>query len=80
MSIVDEAENVCNEKKPQFFDDPEFVKMHEHYLKMKELGLVKKQGYDIAPIDTIGRKYYEHYLGLRDSCSCGTCLKGLRQR
>lgn len=45
----------------------EFVKMHEHYLKMKELGLVKPQGYDIAPADTIGRRYYEHYLSLINS-------------
>ncbi|MEO5359628.1 MAG: hypothetical protein H7843_04180 [Nitrospirota bacterium] len=67
MSIVDEVEKMCSEKKPQLFNDPGFVKMHEHYLKMKELGLVKQQGYDIAPIDTLGRKYYEYYLGLRNS-------------
>ncbi|MCG6553900.1 MAG: hypothetical protein L7F77_16375 [Candidatus Magnetominusculus sp. LBB02] len=67
MSIVDEVEKILNEKKRQPFDDPEFVKMHEHYLKMKELGLVKPQGYDIAPADTIGRRYYEHYLSLINS-------------
>ena len=38
MSIVDEVGKILNEKKPQFFNDPEYIKMHNHYLKMKELG------------------------------------------
>jgi hypothetical protein len=66
MSIVDEVEKILNEKKPQFFNDPEYIKMHNHFLKMKELGLVKQQVCDIAPIDTIGRRYYEQCLGLKE--------------
>lgn len=40
--------------------------LNEYYEKVKKLGIVKKQEYNIPPIDTVGRRLYEQYV-VRDS-------------
>jgi hypothetical protein len=38
------------------------VYLNEYYEKVKKLGIVKKQEYNIPPIDTVGRRLYEQYV------------------
>lgn len=36
--------------------------LNEYYEIVKKLGIVKKQEYNIPPIDTVGRRLYEQYV------------------
>lgn len=58
MSLVDEvAEVIAGDAVARGASD-EFVRLSAFYDRMKRLGLVRKQEYDLPLIDTVGRTLY----------------------
>ncbi|MEO5356182.1 MAG: hypothetical protein H7844_02660 [Nitrospirae bacterium YQR-1] len=65
MNIEENVKKVVEEHKSKLDQNPEFNKAKNFYDEMNRLGLIKKQEYDIAPVDTIGRKYYYETINVR---------------
>ncbi len=42
----------------KFANDKIFDEFNQYYKKLAEMGIAKKETYDIPLVDTIGRKYY----------------------
>lgn len=61
MSIVKRIQKVIdNEEQKQ--KESQGIQLNEYYEKIKKLGIVKKQEYNLPPIDTVGRRLYELYV------------------
>lgn len=60
MSIVKKIQKTVNSEKGK--QTPEVNHLNEYYEQIKKLGLVKKQQYNLPPLDTVGRRLYELYL------------------
>jgi hypothetical protein len=58
MSISEKLKDVLREEGQKFEDNLDFVKLQEFYVEMKNKGLVRKQEYNLPPLDTIGRSIY----------------------
>jgi len=61
MSISNEVKKVVKSEKEKIPDN-KTEKLNEYYEHVKKLGIVKKQEYNIPPIDTVGRRLYEQYV------------------
>ncbi|MBF0464774.1 MAG: hypothetical protein HQK88_08950 [Nitrospirae bacterium] len=59
MDTSDKIRKILEDNNSDFSKNSELKKMQDFFKKMKEAGLIKKQFYNIEPVDTIGRKYYE---------------------
>ena len=59
MTLVDEVQKEIEEKKESLRDNKEYVRLRDFYTEMQELGVAKKNEYNLPPLDTIGRKLYE---------------------
>lgn len=60
MSIVKRIQKAVNSEKEK--QTPEVNHLNEYYEQIKKLGLVKKQQYNLPPLDTVGKRLYELYL------------------
>lgn len=61
MSITNRIKKaVASEKEKN--PDISTTKLNDYYEKVKKMGIVKKQEYNIPPIDTVGRRLYEQYV------------------
>lgn len=65
MSITKKVKAVLEAEKGKM-QESKTSKLTEYYEQVKKLGIVKKQEYNIPPIDTVGRRLYEQYV-VRDS-------------
>lgn len=65
MSITKKVKAVLEAEKEKM-QESKTSKLTEYYEHVKKLGIVKKQEYNIPPIDTVGRRLYEQYV-VRDS-------------
>ena len=65
MSITKKVKTVLEAEKVKM-QESKTSKLTEYYEQVKKLGIVKKQEYNIPPIDTVGRRLYEQYV-VRDS-------------
>ncbi|WP_162550160.1 hypothetical protein [Hymenobacter nivis] len=59
MKDLQELETVLAEGEKKFGQDPNFVEMNQMVKDLQALGLLQKPKYDIAPMDTIGKRLYE---------------------
>jgi hypothetical protein len=57
---VDELEKIIAHSKENF-ENSDLKKFQDFMLEMQSLGLVKKQDYNIPPIDTLGKKLFESF-------------------
>jgi hypothetical protein len=58
MAIEERIQKVLNEGSMRE-KNPNFQNLKEFYENMKKAGLVIKQEYNLPPVDTIGRSFYE---------------------
>ncbi len=65
MSITKKVKAVLEAEKEKM-QKSKTSKLTEYYEQVKKLGIVKKQEYNIPPIDTVGRRLFEQYV-VRDS-------------
>jgi hypothetical protein len=56
MGIVKRVQKAAQEKKQEFGGSNEFSDLQDFYNEMQRLGFVKKQEYNLPPLDTIGRR------------------------
>ncbi|MCX6249687.1 MAG: hypothetical protein NTX61_02945 [Bacteroidetes bacterium] len=56
--LVDKLTTLIKEKNQSFQSDKTFAEFEEYHEEMRNLGISKKQDYNISPIDTIGRRFY----------------------
>lgn len=61
MSISNQIKKVVKSEKEKIPVN-KTEKLNEYYELVKKLGIVKKQEYNIPPIDTIGRRLFEQYV------------------
>ena len=61
MTIEKKMKEVLAQPNPSGPDNPEFQRLREFYEQKKKEGVVKKQEYDLPPLDTIGRSLYNRY-------------------
>lgn len=61
MSIIRRIQKAVNTEKEKQ-KESQGNQLNEYYEKIKKLGIVKKQEYNIPPIDTVGRRLYELYV------------------
>ena len=54
MTIVKTVEEVVVDTAKELREDPRFLELEKFYAAMKSQGLVRKQGYSLPLIDTIG--------------------------
>lgn len=59
MTLVEEVTKEIEEKKEALKDNKEYVRLRDFYNEMQELGVAKKNEYNLPPLDTIGRKLYQ---------------------
>ncbi len=60
MSTVNELERILEQNKEKF-ETADLKRFQDFLEQMQLLGLVKKEGYSIPPIDTLGKKLYESF-------------------
>lgn len=56
MSIEKRVKEIIEKKEKNMKNDKQYQEFMGRYLRMLEQGLVKKQQYEIPPIDTIGKR------------------------
>lgn len=59
MSIYENVIGVLKEKEKTYENNPDYRKLFERYQDLLKRGLIKKQEYEIPPIDTIGKRQYQ---------------------
>ncbi len=55
-TIQDRIAKVVLDEEKKHKDDPNFQDAIANYMKMKELGLIIPQKYNIPPLDTVGKR------------------------
>ncbi|MBI5664277.1 MAG: hypothetical protein HZC49_04180 [Nitrospirae bacterium] len=60
MNTVDKLIETLEKEQHKCKANPDIIKLQNFLKKMNRLGLVKKQDYNIPPVDTLGRKFYEN--------------------
>ena len=58
MTIEKKMEEVLAQPNSHGPDNPEFQRLREFYEQKKREGVVRRQEYDLPPLDTIGRTLY----------------------
>jgi hypothetical protein len=59
MAIDQEVKEAIYAFEQTRVSDQEFLRLRAFYEEMKRRGIAVKKPYDIAPLDTIGRSFYE---------------------
>lgn len=59
MKIEERIQEAVIKTEASLNNSPEFVKLREFYLEMKESGIAQKQEYTLPPLDTTGRRLHE---------------------
>ncbi len=59
MSIVEEVKKEIVEQTKTLSKDRDFVRLQDFYAEMKELGVAKSSSYDLPPLDTLGKNFFE---------------------
>ena len=58
ISLSDQLIEVIEKKNKLFESDKTYIEYEEYHEQMRQLGISKKQEYNISPVDTIGRRFY----------------------
>ena len=58
ISLSDKLIEVIEKKNKLFESDKTYIEYEEYHEQMRQLGICKKQEYNISPVDTIGRRFY----------------------
>ncbi len=58
MEIIEKVKRVLTEEEEERTGNPNFQKLRDFYETMKKEGIATNQGYNLPPIDTIGRRLY----------------------
>jgi predicted component of type VI protein secretion system len=59
MSAYENVVEILKEKKDEYNSNPDYRKFVERYKELLKRGLIKKQEYEIPPIDTIGTRRFQ---------------------
>ena len=59
MSLKEEIKQIVREDKQDLKNSKDYIKLLEFYQTMVKMGLVKKEKYNIPPMDTIGKIWKE---------------------
>ncbi len=59
MKIEERIQEAITKTEASLNSNPEFLKLREFYLEMKEAGVAQKQEYTLPPLDTSGRRLHE---------------------
>ena len=59
MSVYENVVAVLKEKEKEYTGNSAYRKFFEHYQELLKRGLIKKQEYEIPPVDTIGTRRYQ---------------------
>jgi hypothetical protein len=60
--IFEQLQEVLLDESKKRINEPDFQENLKEIEKMKQVGLLRKQGFTILPIDTISKKYYDSFL------------------
>lgn len=58
MTIVEQVKDAIKQGEQTFANDPDFAQLQKFYEDMQRKGLVRKQGYSLPQLDTVGRTIY----------------------
>ena len=58
MTIEEKMKEALTQSDSKGPDNPEFRRLREFYEEKKREGVVKRQEYNLPPLDTIGRIFY----------------------
>lgn len=59
MSIVKELRKQLAETKKSLVTDKDFLRLQDFYSEMKQLGVAKSPTYDLPPLDTLGKRFFD---------------------
>lgn len=59
MSIVDKVKEETEKFRKEAGEDKEFRELETFYKEMKERGIAKTAKYDLPPVDTLGKRFYD---------------------
>jgi len=60
MPITEEIKTILKDKQEEMEKKPDYRKFVDKYNDLIERGIIKKQKYEIPPIDTIGARLYQN--------------------
>lgn len=58
-TIIDKIDRINSEYEKNFESNEQFLKLKVYFEDAKSKGLLKPESYNIPPIDTIGKRYYQ---------------------
>ncbi|MCC6824532.1 MAG: hypothetical protein IT172_02165 [Acidobacteria bacterium] len=59
MSIVKELEKTTEKIQKDLSNNRAFRELEDFYREMKERGVAKTAKYDLPPVDTLGKRFYD---------------------
>lgn len=59
MSLVEELKRERERLREDLSRSEEFIELEDFYLEMQKLGVAKSAKYDLPPIDTLGKRFYD---------------------
>ena len=59
MDISDKIDEVLNNNKDLVNSSSEYARLKDYYERMKNEGFIAQQEYNLPPLDTVGRRFYE---------------------
>ncbi len=58
-TIIDKIDKINTEYEKHFESNEQFSKLKDYFEDAKSKGLLKPESYNIPPIDTIGKRYFQ---------------------
>lgn len=59
MSIVKKLKKEADKIRKNLNSDKEFLELESFYNEMKKSGIAKTAKYDLPPVDTLGKRFYD---------------------
>lgn len=66
MSIEKQIKQEINKMRKQLDENKDFLELETFYHDMQRLGIARSAKYDLPPVDTLGKRFYEIQHSLKD--------------